>query len=98
MPAPVISQNSFSFLQIGSSGSTYFFLSQEVPAIPKIGIFLSWLDPTKVLRVKPHDQLIIGGILNQWTMGATGVPAVSGIILSRSVGRFVFSGLFRRVN
>ena len=98
MAAPVIWQNNFSFLQIGSNSSTFFYLSAEEAEIPDIGHFVNWLRNDQALNLTPENQLQIGGDLGQWSMGSVGTPATAEIILSRSVQRFVFSRIFGRIN
>ena len=79
-------------------GPSFFYGSTETPAAAAVGIWLMNLDNEQVVYWQDHsDALSAGAFQVVWTSAST-TPAVAAIILQRSVERFVFGGMFRRMN
>lgn len=96
--ASVISQQSWSNLLIFHSHGKFIFLSQETPAVPDIGIFTIWLRNYHGIEPNNKSEMILGGSFYQVFTGTTAAPATPALAKARSINRFVFYGVSRRVN
>ena len=87
-------------LVVSTYGGPQFFYGATgtTPPVSAVGVWLMNLDNEQVVYWQDHsDALSAGAFQVVWTSAST-TPAVAAIILQRSVERFVFAGLFRRVN
>jgi hypothetical protein len=75
-----------------------FALSTETPVLPFVGSYFALLAPWQARNIETNTDLIIAGALQQWFQNSTTAPSVQGIILMRSMFRFEFGGIFRRMN
>lgn len=79
--------------------ATYaFFYSGTGAILPDVGIWL--LLPNIAQAIQWHDMIdaqISGDIRPLWPI-TTAEPSLQLIVMQRSIERFVFGGLFRRIN
>jgi len=96
----IVWHQSKSNLLAHSNYGQFIFLSQETPEVPDIAIVTHWLDsslPAPLGRTSVM-QLLVGGSFHQIFTSTTAAPATPALAKARSVNRFVFYGISRRVN
>jgi len=75
-----------------------FTLSTEEPDLPDIGVWNTQLEFSQSHGVETNTDLLIAGVFHQWFQSASATPSVQAITLMRSIHRFQFGGMFRRLN
>jgi len=96
----IVWYHSKSNLQIHGNTGRFIFLSQETPAVPDTPLTAIWLDSSSPIPWGRTNavQLMVGGSFHQLFTSTTAAPATPALAKARSVNRFVFYGVSRRVN
>jgi len=76
---------------------SFTFSTAGLPQTP-IGYWSVLLEFSQPHLTESNTDLQIASMYHQWFQSATAAPATAAIILQRSLFRFEFGGLFRRVN
>ena len=76
----------------------FFYASSSLGILPYVGIWLVLPNTNQPIIWQDHvDVLFSGDVRPQWAVATAG-PSIQLLVIERSVARFVFGGVFRRVN
>ena len=76
---------------------TFTFSTAGLPQIP-IGYWNVLLEFSQPHLTESNTDLMIAGMYHQWVQNTGSTPSVEAITLMRSMFRFEFGGMFRRMN